>query len=195
VGDALRAISFAEVVVLLIDAEHAFEHQDLAIGDLVTQEGRALVIAVNKWDLIEEKQKRLRELREMVAESLAQVPGVALVTISALAERGLDKLMEAVLESYLLWNRRVPTAELNRWLREALERHAPPASKGRRIKIRYLTQPSTRPPRFIAFCSQPKGLPKAYLRYLTNGLREAFGLPGVPIRLHLRKGENPFAAR
>jgi GTPase len=195
VGDALRAIRFAEVVVLLIDAEHPFEHQDLAIGDLVTQEGRALVIAVNKWDLIEEKQKRFRELREMVAESLAQVPGVALVTTSALAERGLDKLMKAVLESCQLWNRRVPTAELNRWLREALERHAPPASKGRRIKIRYLTQPSTRPPTFIAFCSQPEGLPKAYLRYLTNGLREAFGLPGVPIRLHLRKGENPFAAR
>jgi GTPase len=195
VGDALRAIRFAEVVVLLIDAEHPFEHQDLAIGDLVTQEGRALVIAVNKWDLIEEKQKRFRELREMVAESLAQVPGVALVTTSALAERGLDKLMKAVLESCQLWNRRVPTAELNRWLREALERHAPPASKGRRIKIRYLTQPSTRPPTFIAFCSQPEGLPKAYLRYLTNGLREAFGLPGVPIRLHLRKGDNPFAAR
>jgi GTP-binding protein len=195
VGDALRAIRFAEVVVLLIDAEHPFEHQDLTIGDLVTQEGRALVIAINKWDLVEEKQRRLQELRRIVAEGLAQVPGVPLVPISALGERGLDKLMRAVLQAYEMWNRRVPTAELNRWLREAVERHAPPASKGRRIKIRYMTQPSTRPPMFIAFCSQPQELPKAYLRYLTNGLRDAFRLPGVPIRLHLRKGDNPFAKR
>jgi GTP-binding protein len=195
VGDALRAIRFAEVVVLLIDAEHPFEHQDLTIGDLVTQEGRALVIAVNKWDLVEAKQRRLQELRRMVAEGLAQVPGVALVPISALGERGLDKLMRSVLQAYEVWNRRVPTSELNRWLREAVERHAPPASKGRRIKIRYMTQPSTRPPMFIAFCSQPQELPKAYLRYLTNGLRDAFQLPGVPIRLHLRQGDNPFAKR
>jgi GTP-binding protein len=195
VRDALRAIRFAEVVILLIDAEQPFEHQDLTIGDLVTQEGRALVIAVNKWDLVEKKQTRLQELRGMVAERLAQVPGVALVPISALSERGLDKLMQSVLQAYELWNRRVPTPELNRWLREALERHAPPASKGRRIKIRYITQPSTRPPMFIAFCSQPQDLPKAYVRYLTNGLRDAFQLPGVPIRLQLRKGENPFAKR
>lgn len=193
VGDALRAIRFAEAVVLLIDAEHPFEHQDLSIGDLVAQEGRALVIAVNKWDLIEEKQKRLQDLREMVAASLAQLPGVALVPISALGESGFDKLMRAVREAYEVWNRRIPTPELNRWLREAMARHAPPTSKGRRIKIRYLTQPSTRPPLFIAFCSQPDGLPKAYLRYLTNGLRKAFGLPGVPIRWQLRKGQNPFA--
>jgi GTP-binding protein len=195
VGDTLRAIRFAEVVVLLIDAEHPLEHQDLTIGDLVTREGRALVLAVNKWDLIEEKQRRWQELRLMVAEGLAQVPGVALVPISALSERGLDKLMQCVLRAYEVWNRRVPTPELNRWLREALEQHAPPAPKGRRIKIRYMTQPSTRPPMFIAFCSQPEELPKAYLRYLTNGLRDAFQLPGVPIRLHLRKGENPFAKR
>jgi GTPase len=195
VGDTLRAIRFAEVVVLLIDAEHPLEHQDLTIGDLVTREGRALVLAVNKWDLIEGKQRRWQELRLMVAEGLAQVPGVALVPISALSERGLDKLMQCVLRAYEVWNRRVPTPELNRWLREALEQHAPPAPKGRRIKIRYMTQPSTRPPMFIAFCSQPEELPKAYLRYLTNRLRDAFQLPGVPIRLHLRKGENPFAKR
>jgi len=193
VRDALRAIRFAEVVVLLIDAQHPFEHQDLTIGDLVAQEGRALVIAVNKWDLVEAKQRRLQELRDMAGQSLAQMPGVALVPISALSERGLDKLMQSVLLAYEVWNRRVPTPELNRWLHQALERHAPPASKGRRIKIRYITQPSTRPPMFIAFCSQPQELPKAYLRYLTNGLRDAFGLPGVPIRLQLRKGDNPFA--
>ncbi len=191
----MRAIRFAEVVVLLIDAERPFEHQDLTIGDLIADEGRALVIAVNKWDLVEDKQKRLKELREMVADKLAQVPGVALVAVSALAERGLDKLMKAVVETYAHWNQRVPTPDLNRWLREALERHAPPASKGRRIKIRFITQPSTRPPTFVAFASRPDGLSKSYLRYLTKSLRDAFGLPGVPIRLVLRKGDNPFADR
>ncbi len=192
-SDAVRAIRFAEVVVLLIDAERPFEHQDLTIGDLVTEEGRALVIAVNKWDLVEDKQKTLKELRETLGERLAQVPGVALVPISALSGRGIEKLSEAVLAAYETWNRRVPTPDLNRWLVEALERHAPPAASGRRIKIRYITQPSTRPPTFVAFCSRPEDLPKSYLRYLTNSLREAFKLPGVPLRMNLRKGENPFA--
>lgn len=192
-SDAIRAIRFAEVVVLLIDAERPFEHQDLTIGDLVTEEGRALVIAVNKWDLVEDKQKKLRELRETLSERLAQVPGVALVTISALSGRGIDRLSSAVLEAYDVWNRRVPTPELNRWLVEALERHSPPAASGRRIKIRYITQPSTRPPTFVAFCSRPDDLPKSYLRYLKNSLRDAFSLPGVPLRLNLRKGDNPYA--
>ncbi len=192
-SDAVRAIRFAEVVVLLVDAERPFEHQDLTIGDLVEEEGRALVVAVNKWDLVPDKQKKLKELRETLEERLAQLPGVPLVAISAVAGRGLDKLMGAVLESYEIWNRRVSTPDLNRWLHEALERHAPPAAKGRRIKIRFMTQPSSRPPTFIAFCSRPDALPKAYLRYLTNSLREAFGLPGVPLRLKLRKGDNPFA--
>lgn len=192
-ADTLRAIRFAEVVILMIDAEHPFEHQDLTIGNLVAEEGRALVIAVNKWDLITEKQASLSRLRQAAAENLAQVPGVPLVPISALAERGLDKLLAAVLQIYQTWNRRVPTSDLNRWLREAVERHAPPAVKGRRIKIRYITQVSTRPPTFVAFASRPEELPKAYLRYLTNGIRETFDLPGVPIRLYLRKGENPYA--
>ncbi len=194
-SDTVRAIRFAEVVVLLIDAERPFEHQDLTIGDLAAEEGRAIVVAVNKWDLVEDKQKMLRDLRETLAEKLAQVPGVRLVTLSALAERGLDKVLEAVVEAYEAWNRRVPTPELNRWLREALERHAPPASKGRRIKIRYIAQVSTRPPTFVAFASQPKGLPQAYIRYLTKSIRETFNLPGVPIRFILRKGENPYADR
>jgi GTP-binding protein len=160
---------------------------------MVADEGRALVIAVNKWDLVPDKQRRLKELREAVEERLAQVQGVSLVAISALAGSGLDKLMTAVLRSYDTWNRRVPTGELNRWLAEALERHAPPASKGRRLKIRFMTQPSARPPTFVAFCGHQGGLPQAYLRYLTNSLRAAFDLPGVPIRIKLRKGENPFA--
>jgi GTP-binding protein len=192
-SDAVRAIRFAEVVVLLIDAERPFEHQDLTIGDLVETEGRALVVAVNKWDLVSDKQKKLKELRETLDGRLAQLPGVQMIAISAIAGRGLDKLMKAVFDSYEIWNRRVSTPNLNRWLGEALERHAPPASKGRRVKIRFMTQPSSRPPTFVAFCSRPDALPKAYLRYLTNSLRDAFGLAGVPIRFKLRKGENPFA--
>ncbi len=194
-SDAIRAIRFAEVVVVLIDAERSMEHQDLTIADLVTQEGRALVLAVNKWDLVEDKQKTLKELRESLTDRLSQVPGVALVPISALGGRKLDKLSSAVLAAYDIWNRRVPTSQLNRWLEEALARHAPPAARGRRIKIRFMTQPSARPPTFVAFCSQPEELPKSYVRYLSNSLREAFDLPGVPLRLNLRKGDNPYAKR
>ena len=194
-SDAVRAIRFAEVVVLLIDAEHPFEKQVLTIGGMVADEGRALVIAVNKWDLVEDKQKKLRELRETVADSLAQVPGVTLVTISARAEKGLDQLMASIVKTHEIWNRRVPTNQLNRWLEEALSRHAPPAASGRRIKIRYVTQPSTRPPTFVAFCQRAEALPKSYLKYLTNSLRDAFDLPGVPIRFNLRKGDNPFAKK
>jgi len=195
VSDAIRALRFAEVVVLIIDAERLIEHQDLTIADLVTQEGRALVIAVNKWDLVEDKQKTLKELRTTLAQRLSQVPDVALVTISALSGRGINRLMEAVLEAYDVWNRRVPTADLNRWLEKALARHAPPAVAGRRIRLRFMTQPSARPPTFVAFCSRPDALPKSYVRYLTNTLREAFNLPGVPIRFNLRKGDNPYAKR
>jgi GTPase len=192
-SDAVRAIRFAEVVVLLVDAEHPFEKQDLTIGDLVADEGRALVIAVNKWDLVSDKQKKLKELREFIEDRLAQVAGISVVAISALADLGLDRLMSEVFRSYEIWNRRVPTPHLNRWLAEALERHAPPASKGRRVKIRFMTQASARPPTFVAFCGRPEALPQAYLRYLTNSLRQAFDLPGVPIRFKLRKGDNPFA--
>lgn len=194
-SDAVRAIRFAEVVVLLVDAEHPFEKQDLTIGEMVTDEGRALVVAVNKWDLVENKQKAMRELKETLAQSLAQVPGVAFVTLSARAETGLDNLMKAIVKAHETWNRRVPTNQLNRWLEEALSRHAPPAASGRRIKIRYITQTSARPPTFVAFCQRAEALPKSYLKYLTNSLREAFDLPGVPIRFNLRKGDNPFAKK
>jgi GTPase len=194
-SDAVRAMRFAEVVVLLVDAEHPFEQQDLTIGHLVAEEGRALVVAVNKWDLVADKQKKLKELREMLEEKLTQVAGISLVAISALADLGLDRLMSEVFRSYEIWNRRVPTPQLNRWLGEALERHAPPAAKGRRVKIRFMTQASARPPTFVAFCARPEALPPAYLRYLTNSMRAAFDLPGVPIRIKLRKGENPFAPK
>ena len=192
-SDTVRAIRFAEVVVLLLDAARGIEHQDLSIGDLVTEEGRAIVIALNKWDLVESKQQALKELLRKIAEGLAQVPGVAVIPISAASEKGLDKLLRAIVTASEVWNRRVPTHELNRWLGEALARHAPPAPSGRRLKIRYMTQPSTRPPTFVAFCSRPDALPKTYQKYLLNSLRDTFDLPGVPIRLNLRGGDNPFA--
>lgn len=193
VSDTIRTIRFSEVVVLMVDADCPFEHQDLTIADMVVKEGRALVIAVNKWDLVADKQERLKTIRETLKLRLAQVPGVKMVTISALAEKGMGGLVKAVFETYEIWNRRVGTPHLNRWLQEALVRHAPPAVGGRRIKIRYITQPSARPPTFVAFCSRPEQVPTSYLRYLMNSLRLAFDLPGVPIRLNLRKGENPFA--
>jgi GTPase len=192
-SDAIRAIRFAEVVVVLVDAAHPFEQQDLRLCDLVEEEGRAIVIAANKWDVVPDKQKKLKALQETAAERLAQIPGVPVVAISAIAGTGLERLRDAVFQSYATWNRRVPTPDLNRWLAEALERHAPPAAAGRRVKIRFMTQPSSRPPTFVAFCSRPDALPKSYLRYLTHSLREAFDFPGVPIRLKLRKTENPFA--
>jgi GTP-binding protein len=192
-SDAVRAIRFAEVVVLLIDAERAFEQQDLTIGNMVLEEGRALVIAVNKWDIVENKQKLLKDLREVVTEKFADAQGVFIVTISALSERGVDKLMDNIIDAHRIWNHRVSTSDLNRWLLEAVERHAPPASRGRRIRLRFMTQPSTRPPTFVAFCSQPTDLPRSYIKYLVNGLREAFDLPGTPIRFNLRKGANPYA--
>jgi len=192
-SDTVRALRFAEVVVIMIDAERPFEHQDLTIASMVADEGRALVIAINKWDLVVDKQSQLKVLRDIVKRKLAQVPGVKVVTVSALAERGLDKLMAAILEAHGVWNRRVATAPLNDWLRATVDRHPPPAVSGRRIRIRYVTQPSARPPTFVAFCSRPKELPTSYLRYLVNSLRESFDLPGTPIRFNLRKGDNPYS--
>jgi GTPase len=193
VGDTLRAIRFAEVVVLLLDAERPFEKQDLQIADLIFEEGRALVIAVNKWDLMRAPQARLAELRGTCERLLPQIKGVAFVPVSALTGKGIDKLLCAVLAADALWNKRLPTHALNQWLREAVETHSPPAVSGRRIKLRYITESNARPPTFVLFCSRPKALPDSYVRYLVNSLRETFDLPGVPIRLHLRKGENPYA--
>jgi GTP-binding protein len=193
VGDALRAIRFAEVAVLLLDEQQPFEKQDLQIADLIVQEGRALVIAVNKWDLVAEPQKRLAELRETCDRLLPQIRGVLLVPVSGLRGRGLDKLMAAVFAAEELWNKRLPTRALNQWLAEAVEAHPPPAVSGRRIKLRYMTEANARPPTFILFCSRPKALPESYVRYLVNALRDTFDMKGVPIRLHLRKGDNPYA--
>ncbi|MGH1418482.1 MAG: ribosome biogenesis GTPase Der [Hyphomicrobiaceae bacterium] len=194
-SDSIRAIRFAEVVVMMIDAERAFEQQDLIIAERVAKEGRALVIAINKWDLVEEKQQFLKDVKDLMKRKLSQVPNVSLVPISALAERGMDKLAKAIFQTYENWNKRVGTPALNRWLQSATTRHAPPAVGGRRIKLRFATQPSVRPPTFVVFCSRPQDMPKSYIRYLTNDLRDAFDLPGVPIRLNLRKGDNPFAPK
>ncbi|MBU2531416.1 MAG: ribosome biogenesis GTPase Der, partial [Alphaproteobacteria bacterium] len=195
VSDTVRTLRFAEVVVVMIDAERPFEHQDLTIAAMVAEEGRALVIAINKWDLVAEKQSQLKVLRDTVSQKLAQVPGVKVVTVSALAERGLDQLMAAIIEAHEIWNKRIGTAPLNEWLRATIDKHPPPAVSGRRIRIRYITQPSSRPPTFIAFTSRPSELPKSYMRYLVNNLRETFNLPGTPIRLNLRKSDNPYAGR
>lgn len=192
VTDTLRAIRFAEVVILVVDAMHPFEKQDLQIGELAANEGRAVVIAFNKWDLADDKQKRLKELREDMERLLPDLKDVTVLPLSALSGRNLDKLVKAVFETYRVWNKRLSTSHLNRWLQEAVDRHTPPAVQGRRIKLRYMTQPNARPPTFVAFCSAPDALPKSYVRYLVNSLRETFDLPGVPIRFHLRKGANPY---
>jgi GTP-binding protein len=192
VGDALRAVRFAEVVIVLLDATIPFEKQDLSIVDLIEQEGRAIVIGLNKWDLVADKPGLLKELREEAARLLPQVRGAPLVPLSAVAGEGLDRLMQAVVQAHEVWNRRIPTAKLNQWLEGALSANPPPAVSGRRIKIRYMTQAKTRPPHFAIFGNQLDALPKSYTRYLVNGLREAFDLPGVPIRVSLRMGKNPF---
>jgi GTP-binding protein len=195
VDDSLRAIQYAEVVVLVLDAADMLEKQDLAIARHVLDEGRALVIAANKWDAIKDKSEALKKLKARVVTSLPQAQGVALVTLSARTGQNLDRLMSAVLDAHETWNRRVATPELNRWLEAALDAHPPPLVKGRRIKLRYMTQTKTRPPTFQLFGNQLDVLPEAYLRYLVNSLRERFELPGVPVRMLLRKGKNPYVGR
>jgi GTP-binding protein len=192
VGDSLRSLQYAEVVVLLLDAQIPFEKQDLALADLVEREGRALVIALNKWDTIEDKNAKLAELREECERLLPQLRGVPLVTISGLQGRNIDKLMQAIFAIERNWNSHVSTAKLNRWLGAMTESHAPPAVSGRRLKMRYMTQAKIRPPSFIVFATRPESVPAAYQRYLVNGLREAFSLQGTPIRLWLRGGKNPY---
>lgn len=193
VGDALRSIQYAEVVVLLLDATIPFEKQDLQLADLVEREGRALVIAANKWDVIENKSAALASLREQCERLLPQLRGVPLITISGLQGRNIDRLMKAIFEVERAWNARTSTSRLNRWLAGMTEAHPPPAVSGRRLKLRYITQAKTRPPSFIVFASRPEALPESYQRYLVNGLRESFDMPGTPIRLWVRGGNNPFA--
>ncbi len=194
-ADTQRAVNFAHVVVLLLDAEAPMEKQDLTIARHVVDEGRALVIAVNKWDLCADRAGAMKALSDRLERSFPQTRGVPVVTISALRGDKLERLLDAVLAAYEIWNRRIPTAALNRWLGAMIERHPPPAPGGRRIKLRYMTQAKTRPPSFAIFCSRPTKLPDSYLRYLENALREDFDLPGTPIRITLRKGENPYAPK
>ncbi|MCT8998594.1 ribosome biogenesis GTPase Der [Chelativorans intermedius] len=195
VGETLRAVRFAEVVIVVLDATMPFDKQDLQIADLVIREGRAPVIVFNKWDLIEDRERMLAELREKTERLLPQVRGLKAVPISAETGRGLDRMMEAALATHEVWNRRVPTGPLNRWLAAATAQHPPPAVAGRRLKVKYMTQVKTRPPGFVLSCSRPEAMPQSYVRYLVNGLRESFDIFGVPIRVTLRTSENPYAGR
>jgi GTP-binding protein len=192
VADTLRAIRFAEVVVLVLDSQNRFEEQDLRIADLVEREGRALVVAVNKWDLVERKGGEIAKLREESDRLLPQLRGVPLVAVSGLSGDGLDRMMKAVEEAYAVWNKRTSTSALNRWFEQAIAANPPPAVSGRRLKLNYVTQPKSRPPSFVVFCTRADAVPESYKRYLVNSLREAFDLPGTPVRIILREKANPF---
>ena len=192
-ADALRAVRFAHVVVLVVDAGAILERQDLGIARQVADEGRALVVAVNKWDLVRGRAAALSRIEHRLASSLPQVRGVPVVTLSALTGRGVETMLPAVLGAFEVWNRRLPTAALNRWLGAVVERHPPPRAAGRRVRLRYITQAKPRPPTFVLFANRPDDLPDSYIRYLVNDLRQSFELPGVPVRLLARKGRNPYA--
>ena len=193
VADSLRTIRFAQVVVLVLDAGMGMEKQDLAIARMVIEEGRALILALNKWDLAKDRKKALGRVTDRLQTSLPQVRGIPVITCSALTGDGVDELLPAVFAIFEDWNRRISTGRLNRWLEVVSERHPPPLVQGRRVRLRYATQAKTRPPTFVIFASRPQGLPDSYVRYLENSLRDDFNLPGVPLRLHLRKGKNPYA--
>jgi len=197
VADGLRAVRFAEVVVVLLDAATPFEQQDLRIADLAEREGRAVVVAVNKWDTETRKAEKLRALRESFDRLLPQLRGAPLVAVSAKTGAGMDRLRAAVARAYDVWNRRVSTAQLNRWLEGMIAAHPPPAPGGRRVRLRYITQAKTRPPGFVVMCSNPDKIPESYTRYLVGGLRTDFDMPGTPIRLYLRSqaDRNPFKGR
>ena len=197
VGDGLRAIKFAEVVVVLLDAAIPFEQQDLRIAGLAEREGRSVVVAVNKWDVEKNKQEKLRNMREAFQRLLPELRGAPLVTVSAKNGRGIDRLNNEIMKSHKIWNKRIATSPLNIWLSEMIAAHPPPAPNGKRIKLRYITQTKSRPPGFVVMCSNPSKLPTSYSRYLVNGLREAFDLPGTPIRLTMRSqaDKNPFKNR
>lgn len=190
--DTMRAVRYAQVVMLVLDGDQMLEKQDLAIARTVLDQGRALIIAVNKWDAVTDKSAAGQRLRDRLDTSLAQVRGIPWIPVSALRGSNLDKLLDAVLNIYDIWNTRIPTSRLNRWLERMVEQHPPPLSKGRRLRLRYMTQVKARPPTFAAFVSQADELPESYVRYLIGGLRDEFGLVGVPIRVNLRKRRNPY---
>ncbi len=193
VSDALRAVRFAEVVVLMMDSQSKFEEQDLRLADLIEREGRALVIAVNKWDLMDRAPSQIAKLRDDADHLLPQVRGMPVVAVSGMMGEGIDRLMSAIEDAYGVWNRRASTASLNRWFEQAIQTNPPPAVSGRRLKLNYITQAKARPPSFVVFCSRADAIPESYLRYLVNSLRGFFELPGTPIRITLREKENPFA--
>lgn len=197
VADGLRAVRFAEVVVVLLDVNIPFEVQDLRIADFAETEGRAVVVAANKWDLEEDKTEKLKELRESFERLLPQLRGAPLVTVSAKTGKGLDRLHAAIMRAYDIWNRRVTTAKLNQWLGAMTDAHPPPAPGGRRIKLRYMTQAKTRPPGFVVMATHTDKIPESYGRYLVNGLREDFDMPGTPIRIYFRDQgtNNPYKDR
>ncbi|NBB50206.1 ribosome biogenesis GTPase Der [Rhizobium sp. CRIBSB] len=195
VADALRAIRFAETVVIVFDATIPFEKQDLQIVDLCLREGRAAVLAFNKWDLVDDPQALLTELREKTERLLPQARGIRAVPMSGQTGYGLEKLMQNIIDTDKVWNKRISTAKLNRWLDAVTTQHPPPAVSGRRLKLKYMTQVKARPPAFMISCTRPDALPESYVRYLTNGLRADFDMPGVPIRIHFKAGENPFEGR
>ncbi|WP_112604757.1 ribosome biogenesis GTPase Der [Rhizobium sp. WW22] len=192
VADTLRAIRFAETVVIVFDATIPFEKQDLQIVDLVIREGRAAVLAFNKWDMIEDRQAVLADLREKTDRLLPQARGIRAIPIAGQTGEGLDRLMQAIVDTDKVWNKRVSTARLNRWLETQQVQHPPPAVSGRRIKLKYMTQVKARPPAFMISCTRSDALPESYVRYLINGLRADFAMPGVPIRIHFRTSENPY---
>ncbi|MDG1998210.1 MAG: ribosome biogenesis GTPase Der [Amylibacter sp.] len=194
VSDGLRAVKFSEVVVVLLDVDIPFEQQDLRIADLAEREGRAVVIAINKWDLEDDKQSKLKDLRENFTRLLPQLRGAPMITVSAKTGKGIDRLHKAILDAHRVWNRRVSTSRLNRWLLGMLEAHPPPAPGGKRIRMRYMTQVKTRPPSFVVMCSHPDLVPESYNRYLINGLRADLDMPGTPIRIYLRSqsDKNPY---
>lgn len=193
--DTLRTVRFAEVVILVVEGTDPLNRQDLGLASMVVEEGRAVVIAVNKWDAVKDSSAAMRQIRDRIEISLHQMKGVAIVPISALTGEGIGKLMAAVFAAHECWNRHIPTAQLNRFMSEAIDAHPPPISGGRRSKIRYMTQPKTRPPTFALFGNKLDDLPEAYLRYLVNAMRDAFDLPGIPIRIVLRGGKNPYAKK
>ena len=195
VGETLNAVRFAEVVVVLLDVDNAFEEQDQKIADLIESEGRAVVIGINKWDLKDRNPGDISKLREKAREKLMQLPDVPLVAVSALTGEGLDRLMQAIIDAHAVWNRRIPTSALNRWFEDATSAHPPPAVSGRRLRLNYITQVTSRPPTFVVFCTRADAVPDAYKRYLVNSLREAFELPGTPIRLMLREKANPYEGK
>jgi len=192
IADGLRAVKFAEIVVLLIDASSPLDKQDVQLADLVEREGRALIIGINKWDLKLDRQEVRQTVNETLLRALPKLRGVPVLMLSAETGQGVDQLMPAIVRQYRLWNARIGTAKLNNWLSGVIERHPPPADKGRPVRLRYITQAKSRPPTFVTFSSRGHAVPESYQRYLVNALRETFGLAGVPLRLFVRKGKNPY---